>query len=358
MNVLHLCQPGYEQFLARELEGAPWATQGAGAPPIQVQEVGLGYLLARSLAPPAEWLENLCFTHLAVVDPREITAGSVNAAASALLDLFLSDFRDVRVQGRWYFDAWVRRDQEGLARRASGVKEVLLEKIKPRMSRVAKLATANLPASPGRKRGWVMFFAGSGRVLAGSDLYVGGQCRMADDPAAPSRSYLKVEEAYRVLGRAPVEGERVADLGAAPGGWSYSAARRGATVDAVDNGPLKSGAASHPGIRHLREDGFRFGPPSANEPYDWLFCDMVEDPYRILRLLEHWTANGWCRRFVINLKFGRTDPMALLKEAALLRSRGLKEWPVFRLRHLFHDREEVTIVGDAGGSSPELKRAD
>ena len=44
------------------------------------------------------------------------------------------------------------------------------------------------------------------------------------------------------MGLEPMPGERVCDLGAAPGGWSYSAAKRGASVVAVDNGPLKGGA--------------------------------------------------------------------------------------------------------------------
>src|SRR5690606_25054254 len=104
-----------------------------------------------------------------------------------------------------------------------------------------------------------------------------GQRRMADDSLAPSRSYLKVEEAYVVLGREPAAGETVVDLGAAPGGWSYSAAKRGAQVIAVDNGPLKGGALDHPRIEHRREDAFGFRPPGGRA-FDWLFCDLVEDP--------------------------------------------------------------------------------
>lgn len=85
---------------------------------------------------------------------------------------------------------------------------------------------------------------------------------MADDDAAPSRSYLKVEEAYIVLGREPQAGETVVDLGAAPGGWSYSAAKRGATVVAIDNGPLKGGAFGNQLITHRLEDAFKFQPPA------------------------------------------------------------------------------------------------
>jgi 23S rRNA (cytidine2498-2'-O)-methyltransferase len=105
---------------------------------------------------------------------------------------------------------------------------------------------------------------------------------MADDSLAPSRSYLKVEEAYIVLGREPVAGETVVDLGAAPGGWSYSAAKRGARVIAVDNGPLKGGALDHPLIEHRREDAFHFQPPTG-EVIGWLFCDLVEEPHHVMR---------------------------------------------------------------------------
>jgi 23S rRNA (cytidine2498-2'-O)-methyltransferase len=109
-------------------------------------------------------------------------------------------------------------------------------------------------------------------------------------------------------------------------------------VTAVDNGPMKAGGL-HPGITHKEEDAFKFAPPS---PVDWLFCDMVEDPERIVALLERWLDAGWCRRFVVNLKFGRADPVALLRRAESLRGRCA----VLKFRHLFHDREEFTAVGE------------
>lgn len=341
MKLLFLCQPGYENFLAREVEA-----RRAGE--VTIGEIECGFVQAEVVGDGVEWLEKLCFPHLTLIEPVEVGEKSVNAMAGRLLDLFLQDFGDVRVEGNWYLDAWVRRDLDGLGKRAASVKSAFAENLKKRMARVARLGSRELPAEAGLHRGWVMFFQDFGKILASSRVWVGGQRRMADDPAAPSRSFLKVEEAYRVLGRGPAEGERVVDLGAAPGGWSFSAARRGASVDAVDNGPLKAGAADNPLIRHLREDGFTFGPEGADEGYDWLFCDMVEDPFRVLRLLEQWVERGWCRHFVVNLKFGRTNPLMLLEAVAQFRERALEEWPTFRARHLFHDREEITLVGDSG----------
>ena len=170
---------------------------------------------------------------------------------------------------------------------------------------------------------------------------------MRDDPAAPSRSYLKVEEAYRLLGREPGEAETVVDLGAAPGGWSYSAARRGAVVTAVDNGPLKGIVGGMASVSHVREDAFVFRPPRGTT-YDWLYCDVVEAPRRTLALVEKWVANRWCKAFIANLKIGRTDPMPLVQRVKAARYPLRSACSRFVCRELYHDRRELTIAGSVG----------
>jgi len=202
---------------------------------------------------------------------------------------------------------------------------------------VVKLASPGRPEA-GPRRGLFAYLTGLDRLLVSRQASFGGQRRMADDPQAPSRSYLKVEEAYAVLGAAPKEGETVIDLGAAPGGWSYSAAKRGAKVVAVDNGPLKGGALGHPSIIHRPEDAFKFPADKT----DWLFCDMVEDPDKVLELVERWLSRRSCRRFIVNLKYGRLDPLPLLRRAKTLET----HCSLWRARHLFHDREELTLVGE------------
>jgi len=234
----------------------------------------------------------------------------------------------------------------GLGRRASAVEKAFDELLKKKLSRVAKLAVPDLPRGAGKARGLFVFFADFGRIFVSREAWLGGQRRMADDDAAPSRSYLKVEEAYIVLGREPQAGEAVVDLGAAPGGWSYSAAKRGAQVVAIDNGPLKGGALDHPLITHRLEDAFRFQPPPG-VTYDWLFCDLVEEPHHVMQnIVAPWLANGWCRRFVINLKFGHVDALGLLGEVRAAGSPFADHAPGFHVRHLYHDREEFTLVGE------------
>lgn len=316
MTTLHVCAPGYEKFLAKEIGRA--------------EKTGPGWVLG------SDGEGELCFAHLSLKDPVEAAGKSVNAIAWAIADHFMATARDERFDAPWPF-CLESTGVDGLNRRAKSVAEECAARLKGRMSRVAKLAAPGRPA-PGSARGLFAYMTGFELAYVSRDAFAGGQRRMADDPQAPSRSYLKAEEAYVVLGREPAPGETVADLGAAPGGWSYSAARRGALVTAVDNGPLK-GAGLHPGITHKTEDAFTFRPEAT---VDWLFCDMVEDPERIIALVDRWLKEGWCKRLVVNLKFGRTDPVALLRKAELLR----RHCPGLKARHLFHDREEFTLVGE------------
>jgi len=313
---LHLCQAGYESFLIKELGGS--------------EKVGPGWVLGPD--GPGE----LCFAHLSLKSPVEVEGKSLNALAGAMADYFTTSTKDERFEGPWPFCV-ESSGEPGLSRRAKTAAEEAFARVKGRMSRVAKLAVQGRP-SPGPARGFFAYLPTFDKAYVSRDAVAGGQRRMADDPQAPSRSYLKAEEAYGLLTREPKANETVVDLGAAPGGWSYSAAKRGALVVAVDNGPLKGGGL-HPGITHRAEDAFKFAPEGT---VDWLFCDMVEDPERITDLLGQWLEKGWCRRFVVNLKFGRHDPLRVLAGAEKLRPKC----SVLRARHLYHDREELTLVGE------------
>ena len=178
-----------------------------------------------------------------------------------------------------------------------------------------------------------------------TDPYPGGVHRMPHDALAPSRSYLKVEEALDLMDGAPRPGETVVDLGAAPGGWSYAFLKRACKVLAVDNGPLKLPDEFHWAgtIEHIRGDGLRYRPPERMQPVDWLVADMLIPPGVVLGLLRKWIENGWMRRFIVNVKLPQKQPWSAL-------------WPLLRLleetdvvqgqvRQLYHDRREVTVMG-------------
>lgn len=336
--MLFLGQNGYETLLAREL----------GAIGLATRETGSGWVLSASAPGNAQtqWLDELCFPHFTLLLPREIRADSVNALVEELAQFFFDDVRGEAIEATWCCVFLNAAEIPGLGRRVAAVEKAFNALLKKKLPRIGRLALPVLPPGRGRTRGLIAYFSDSGRIFVSREIWRGGQRRMANDPLAPSRSYLKIEEAYGVMGRDPAPGEVVCDLGASPGGWSYSAAKRGARVVAVDNGPLRGGALDNSLIEHMRENAFRYVPP-ARRVFDWMFCDLVEEPHHVLaHLVRPWLQSGWCRRFVVNLKFGRTDALALLCEARAAGSPFALHASNVYIRHLYHDREEFTVTGE------------
>jgi 23S rRNA (cytidine2498-2'-O)-methyltransferase len=169
----------------------------------------------------------------------------------------------------------------------------------------------------------------------------GGRFRMKMDPEAPSRSYLKMEEALMRLGIEPLEDERVIDLGAAPGGWTYAFAKRGCFVTAVDNGPLKLSSAAVRRVEHLHRDGLTFKVPPHLPPVDWLVGDMLIPPGKAFGVLKYWVGGKHCRRLILNIKLPQEQPFPALQPILdWIEPRG-----TFSVRQLYHDRREVTVFG-------------
>ena len=172
--------------------------------------------------------------------------------------------------------------------------------------------------------------------------------RLRSMAQAPSRSGMKLLEALMTfigeesLGLRMRPGRMAVDLGAAPGGWSQVLASRGLRVIAVDNGPIAREVLATQMVEHRREDAFRFRP---ERPVDWMVCDVVAAPARIAALCAQWIARGWCRETIFNLKLpNRARWQEVLRcetviERALATVSGDHE---LRMRHLYHDREEVT----------------
>ncbi|OHV12332.1 23S rRNA (cytidine(2498)-2'-O)-methyltransferase RlmM [Kushneria phosphatilytica] len=178
----------------------------------------------------------------------------------------------------------------------------------------------------------------------------GGIRHLRFPAGAPSRSTLKLEEAWHTF-IAPerwseVLGEHcwAVDLGAAPGGWSWQLVQRGMSVYAIDNGPMDNALLTTGQIEHLREDAFHWQPP---HPVEWLVCDIVEQPSRVAVLMGDWLIAGWCQWAVFNLKLPMKQRWPHVREALDLLEQRLQEnriQAMIRCRHLYHDREEVTVL--------------
>jgi 23S rRNA (cytidine2498-2'-O)-methyltransferase len=198
-----------------------------------------------------------------------------------------------------------------------------------------------------------LFFLSSDRVYAGiSDIgnsspWLMGVPRLKFPHAAPSRSTLKLEEAFHVFlpkmreaGHLP---ELLAvDLGASPGGWTYQLVRRGIRVIAVDNGPMDPALMQSGLVQHVRADGFSYKPP---RQADWMVCDMLEQPIRVAKLVSQWIGEGWCRSSIFNLKLPMKKRFDEVKRCVGLIRKELDRASLsytFFVKHLYHDREEVT----------------
>lgn len=336
------CQAGYEPVLVREIGAAGGRVSSDGSGWVSTEE-GNSWLCATGDAP--------AFAHRAIDAPVEVSGSSVNALARGILEAFATRLGADRVASAWPCLFGTAGGADGLGRRAKAVEAAFMEMLKKRFGRLARLADSTLPRGIRPVRGLFVWFTDFDRAFVGRDAFLNGQCRMADDPLAPSRSYLKIEEAYGILGREPQSGDTVCDLGAAPGGWSYSAAQRGARVTAIDNGPLKGGALDHPCIEPLAADAFHYSPDPGSG-FDWLFCDLLEEPHHVLgSIVEPWLSGGWCRRFIVNFKAGRVDPVGLIGELKSALSPFVRHASGVRYRHLFHDRDEFTVTGEVIGKA-------
>lgn len=218
----------------------------------------------------------------------------------------------------------------------------------------ALLASGRLVNNPDLPRLHI-FFADQNRAIIGSSQphnsapWPMGILRQKMPRDAPSRSYLKLAEAFAVFLNADeqrkwiVRGMTAVDLGAAPGGWTWQLVERGLKVIAIDNGPMKGAAEKHASIKHLRQDGFRYRP---TRPVDWLVCDMVEQPARVAALVADWVASGLTQHAIFNLKLPmkkRVDALskALQEIRSILDAKNIRYQ--LNAKHLYHDREEVTV---------------
>ena len=168
-----------------------------------------------------------------------------------------------------------------------------------------------------------------------SSPFPNGEATFVEDRAPPSRAYLKLWEAFTLLGTRPKPGEICLDLGASPGGWSYVLAKLGAQVIAIDKAPLDPRVLALPGVEQRRESAFALDPRDIG-PVDWLLSDVVCYPTRLFTLVEKFIAARTVRNFLCTIKFqGETDFATQARLAAI---------PGARLIHLHANKHELTWV--------------
>ena len=256
------------------------------------------------------------------LDPQEIKVASISDAAAKLR----------AIQRNWAF----------YAPRLYG-RATLIQKQLPKVS--AKPLVFGTPPLAAPLGSWTLLDAETMLVSPRcTSPFPNGEVHFVEDRSGPpSRAYLKLWEALTVIGSRPEPGERCLDLGSSPGGWSWALQHMGAHVVSIDKAPLAPNIARLPGIEHRLESVFALDPCEIG-PVDWLFSDVVCYPERLLALVERWLRAGTCRRFLCTIKFqGETDHETVRRFAAIGGS---------QLRHLFHNKHELTWSKIGGMPSP------
>jgi 23S rRNA (cytidine2498-2'-O)-methyltransferase len=177
--------------------------------------------------------------------------------------------------------------------------------------------------------------------------------RLKFPTGAPSRSVLKLDEAFGVLLRPDEQkrwlraGTHAVDLGAAPGGWSFLLAKRGIRVLAVDRAKLAREVLATGLVTHVSDNAYQYAPP---RPTDLLVCDVVDQPQRIARLMTRWLGDGMAKRAIFNLKLPMKRRWAMVRECldfvrTEMTRRGVADDDlILRCKQLYHDRREVSVL--------------
>lgn len=340
-GLLCYCRQGFEPELAAEL-GERAAL--AGHPGYAKAERNAGYVQffcedGAALSRALPWRELIfarqklrLLAELEALDP----ADRITPIVAAL-----------RGQAR-FGELWVEHPDSDAGKPLAGLARSFGNALRPVLRREGLLTDKPQPRFP---RLHVLFVDGGHAFLGVADTrdsapWPQGIPRLRMAAEAPSRSALKLDEALLSLldgderERLLRPGMHAADLGAAPGGWTWVLTRHHVHVTSVDNGPLRQHVLDTGLVEHLRADGFRWQPP---QPLDWMVCDMVEQPRRVAERMATWLREGWCARTIFNLKLPmkkRWDEVALclqlLEEHA---GRPLR----LRAKQLYHDREEITV---------------
>jgi 23S rRNA (cytidine2498-2'-O)-methyltransferase len=175
--------------------------------------------------------------------------------------------------------------------------------------------------------------------------YPGGKFPLELPPGAPSRAYLKIEEAIAVFGLPLRAGDSALEIGSAPGGASSALLGRGLRVTGIDPGEMHPSTLAHPGFRHLRKSVVEIEARELPPRVDWLLLDMNTEPRIALQQTERLAEmlRPGLLGAVLTLKLNQWK-FARDRERWLDRARAMGLTRV-RLAQLSTNRRELCLCG-------------
>lgn len=325
-KTLFLCRPGFEDALSHELSSK--------SPNGKSKSIGEGLLLHSGTIAAEPYI----FEQRRIENAAPIPIGKLRPIAP---ETMFAVFKDTIAHGGLWrlYCSYAGEDPDViLNKRSQGIANNLLRLLKKHEARCAKRQINR--AHPAALH--ISLCLTTESLWYGTSRNTPGILpHLKRDSRAPSRSYLKVEEAFLRMNRQPQPNETVIDLGAAPGGWSFAFIKRGCHVTAVDSGPLKLPPFEPDWgtVEHLRVDGISYEP---KEQVDWLVSDMLVAPGVAQGLMRRWMQRRGMKHMVCNAKIPQQQPYAAIVD--LEKQLNKQSDYTFQIRQLYHDRREVTVM--------------
>lgn len=356
-GIIAYCRPGFESDCAAEIQDKAAHLGSYGYCQTKPQQ---GYVVYRCAAEEAEHLakklllQELIFTRQFIAILAEVkdlpSQDRVSALQLGLLDLAIEEnFAGIKPAG----SLRVETPDTNVGKELSKFCRKFTVPLRQGLRQIGWMTAKESDRRPTLHA----FFISNSEVVIGFSYsfnqspWLMGIPRLRMPSDAPSRSTLKLDEAFQVFVPAHEREERISsgmnavDLGAAPGGWTYQLVRRGMMVQAVDNGPMAEALMETGQVKHIKEDGFKYRPKKKN--VTWLVCDMVEKPARVGELMTDWLLQEDCKEAIFNLKLPMKRRYAAvaeylqhIKETLQEHGRGKFE---LQAKQLYHDREEITV---------------
>lgn len=129
-------------------------------------------------------------------------------------------------------------------------------------------------------------YLGKFKVLGEQDKIIGGFQSMDLPEKAPSRAYLKIVQAAKVLGITFNAGESAIEIGSSPGGATFALLSQGLNVIGVDPGKMDPVCLEFKNFIHNEVSIQEFKVEKIDRSIDWFLVDMNLAPEATIRECE------------------------------------------------------------------------
>ncbi len=209
----------------------------------------------------------------------------------------------------------------------------------------------NRPALPGQRVLDVIvsepnqWFVGHHVVRAVHEQWPGGVPPIVAPPEMISRAYLKIAEAL-MWSRLPIgSGDRIVEIGSAPGGASQRLLDLGYEVTGIDAAEMDERIVEHPRFEHWRSKAAAV-KRRLYRKFKWLVCDANVAPNYTLDIISdivHCEGNN-IQGMILTFKMSSWDQLEHLPEQLdAIRQMGYRRVVA---RQLAHNRRELCVIAE------------